>query len=68
VASADVVLAPIGAGGSDLVKIVSGDEAAAALAAAGWRVDGRRPATGVGTTPLPASNGLPPAGTLDVVR
>jgi len=68
VASADVVLAPIGAGGSDLVKVVSGDEAAAALAASGWRVPGQRAAAGVQSTALPESNGLPPAGTLDALQ
>ncbi|MDQ1519530.1 MAG: hypothetical protein QOI55_603 [Actinomycetota bacterium] len=64
VASADVVFAPLGPRGNDLMKIVSSRDAGVALARAGWRVEGQPRAAGIRATALPTSNGLPPAGTL----
>jgi hypothetical protein len=68
VASADVVFAPVGGGGNQLAKTVAERDAATALARSGWRVPAEPPAPGVGTDPLPASNGLPRAGTLDALQ
>lgn len=70
VASADVVYVPItGAkGAGDLVDILTGHEGRAALAAAGWRVDGETRAKGIPTKPaLPARPNLPTAGSLEAL-
>jgi hypothetical protein len=63
VASADVVFAPIG-GTSELGKLVTERATKAAFVASGWRVEGVAPVAGVGTNPLPATNGLPTGGFL----
>jgi hypothetical protein len=70
VASADVVFAPIKGRGDDLGKIVSADAARAAFVRAGWRVGRWGPPLDAGASvpPLPTSNGLPPAGTLDALQ
>jgi hypothetical protein len=70
VATADVVFAPIeGAGGADRLRdVVTGDDGRAALAAAGWRVDGEPRARGVpATPPLAARDNLPDAGSLQAL-
>jgi hypothetical protein len=70
VASADVVYAPItgGSGGDDLRDLLTGDDGRAALARAGWRVDGEPRAKGVRSTPvLPARPNLPTAGSLEAL-
>jgi hypothetical protein len=66
VASADVVFAPVVGVSDDLSKIVSADDARAAFVRAGWRVGSWGPPIGApaSVAPLPASNGLPPAGAL----
>jgi hypothetical protein len=69
-ATADIVYAPIeGApGAGDLADIVTGDDGRAALARAGWRVDGEDRAPGVpATPPLPARDNLPDAGSLQAL-
>jgi hypothetical protein len=43
-------------------EVFESDEAAAILAAKGWRVDGQAPAPGVLSDPLPQSDGLPKPG------
>jgi hypothetical protein len=70
VATADIVYAPIkGApGADDLRDIVTGDGGRAALARAGWRVDGEDRAPGVPSSPrLPARDNLPDAGSLQAL-
>jgi hypothetical protein len=70
VATADIVYAPIkGApGADDLRGIVTGDDGRAALARAGWRVEGEDRAPGVPTSPrLPARDNLPDAGSLQAL-
>lgn len=69
--TADLVLTPIegAAGGERLGEILSSDDSAARLAAAGWRVDGQPNATGVATDPpLPATSGAPKGGVLIALR
>ncbi|MFN2608946.1 MAG: substrate-binding domain-containing protein [Acidimicrobiales bacterium] len=70
-ATADVVLAtgPGGGAASSLRDVAAGRPGRAALAAAGWRVDGEPLAAGVPDRPaLPTAAGLPPAGLLDALR
>jgi hypothetical protein len=70
VASADAVYVPItGAPGADeLGDVLTGDDGRAALARAGWRVDGEPRATGVRRTPvLPTRVNLPTAGSLEAL-
>jgi hypothetical protein len=70
VATADVVYAPVeGADGAgELRDLVTGDDGRAALAHAGWRVDGEDRAPGVRATPrLGATDELPDAGSLEAL-
>jgi hypothetical protein len=70
VASADVVYVPItgASGAGDLGDVLTGDDGQAALAAAGWRVDGEPRAKGIPATPaLPARPNLPNAGSLEAL-
>jgi hypothetical protein len=70
VATADVVYAPVtGADGADELRdLVTGDDGRAALARAGWRVDGEPRAPGVRDVPrLPATDELPDAGSLEAL-
>jgi hypothetical protein len=70
-ATADVVLATPTSGGpaESVARVVRGDAGKAALAAAGWRVDGQRRAEGVpDAPPLAAGDGLPPPGLLEALR
>jgi Bacterial extracellular solute-binding protein len=65
VATADVVYAPVRGRGSDLGDTVTGDDGRAALARAGFRVEGEDRAPGVpNRPPLPSRSNLPDAGTL----
>lgn len=68
VVTADAVLAPAAGSrrASALAEAVSSDAALDALAAAGWRVDGRTLAAGLGDPgPLPSGTGLPAASIVD---
>jgi len=70
VASADVVYVPIAGapGAGELGDILTGGDGRAALARAGWRVDGEPRATGVPAKPaLPARPNLPSAGSLEAL-
>ncbi|MEX2256538.1 MAG: substrate-binding domain-containing protein [Acidimicrobiia bacterium] len=70
VATADVVYAPVegAAGADDLADLLTGDDGRAALARAGWRVDGESRASGVPATPrLPARDNVPDAGSLQAL-
>jgi hypothetical protein len=70
VATADVVYAPVegAAGADDLHDLVTGDDGRAALARAGWRVDGEPRAAGVrGTPKLSDGDHLPDAGSLQAL-
>jgi hypothetical protein len=69
--TADVVLAPVSgsAAGGRVLKLIESNEGADALAAAGWRVDGRASAPGIPDQPtLPAEAGLPKPGVLQALR
>ncbi|MDP8976702.1 MAG: substrate-binding domain-containing protein [Actinomycetota bacterium] len=70
VATVDVVLATVpGARVGRMTRSVGADTGLDALARSGWRVPGRRPASGVPSQPeLPAAGGLPDAGILDFLR
>lgn len=70
VATADVVLASVGSSrrAAQLVGVVTGRSGRAALAGAGWRVEGQRRAPGIGGTPLPSASGLPSPGVLQALR
>ena len=69
--TADVVLAPVAGSpaGGRLMKLMQSDDGAAALAAAGWRVDGQPLAAGIPDQPelAPESN-VPKAGVLQALR
>lgn len=67
---AEVVLAPLGSGdGSDRLRELVEESGSAALARAGWRVEGESGAAGAPTEPaLPPESNLPPAGVLDALR
>ena len=70
-ATADLVLATPSTDGpsSSLARAVRDDPGLDALAAAGWRVEGRRRAEGVPDTPaLPPTDGLPPPGLVEALR
>ena len=70
-ATADVVLAPVAGSpaGARLKTLLESPDAAAALAAAGWRVDGQPSAPGVPSSPaLAADDGLPRPGVLQALR
>ncbi len=68
VATADVVFVPFIGGNDSLFDIVVSDEGRAALAHAGFRVDGETRIQGVPTTPpLPATSNLPDAGALEAL-
>jgi hypothetical protein len=70
VASADAVYVPIaGAPEADaLGEVLTGDDGRAALAQAGWRVEGETRAKGVRSTPvLPTRANLPTAGSLEAL-
>jgi hypothetical protein len=68
VATADVVYAPIAGGDGDLGDTVTGDDGRAALAHAGFRVDGEDRAPGVPDRPaLPKGSNLPSAGALEAL-
>jgi hypothetical protein len=68
VATVDVVFAPVHDRDSDLEDIVTGDAGRAALAQAGFRVDGEDPAQGVPSTPpLPDRSNLPSTGALEAL-
>jgi hypothetical protein len=68
VATADVVFAPVVGRGSDLSDRVTGGDARAAVARAGFRVEGEHRAPGVPATPsLPVREGLPGAGALEAL-
>jgi hypothetical protein len=64
VVTADVVLVEVrgSESGGHAREVFESDEAAAILAAKGWRVDGQAPAPGVLSDPLPPSDGLPKPG------
>jgi len=69
--TADVVLAPIAGSdaGDRMHKLIESDQTAAALAAAGWRVEGNAPAPGLpDQPPLPAESNVPRAGVLQALR
>jgi hypothetical protein len=69
--TADVVLAPVSGSpaGGRLMKLMESDDAAAALAAAGWRVDGQPPAAGIPDQPaLTDDSNVPRAGVLQALR
>ena len=69
--TADVVLAPVAGSpaGGRLMKLMQSDDAAAALAAAGWRVEGQPHAPGVPDQPeLAAESNVPKAGVLQALR
>lgn len=71
VVTADVVLAAVTgrAGGGDLANLVTGDAAARALAAAGWRVPAQERVTGVRAEPaLHPTPGLPSPGLLQALQ
>ncbi|MGI8685699.1 MAG: hypothetical protein ACR2MO_11550 [Acidimicrobiales bacterium] len=70
VATADVVLATTdGRPGDRLAELVSGTTARRALADAGWRVEGEKPAAGIKTSVLlPPAGNLPAPGVLDALR
>jgi Bacterial extracellular solute-binding protein len=71
VVTADLVLAPVTSAhaGDRVVDIVTGGDAAAALAAAGWRVDGEASAPGVRSrVALRRTSGLPSAGLLQALQ
>ncbi|MEZ5144381.1 MAG: substrate-binding domain-containing protein [Acidimicrobiales bacterium] len=70
-ATADVVLAPVAGSeaGARVKRLFESPDAAAALAGAGWRVDGQPAATGLPPdTALPADDGLPRPGVLQALR
>jgi Bacterial extracellular solute-binding protein len=70
VATADVVYVPAldADGADDLGDLLAGDDGRAALARAGWRVDGELRAAGVpATPPLPPRENLPDAGSLQAL-
>jgi hypothetical protein len=70
-ATADVVLAPVAdAPGHDVItRLADDDDLAAALAAAGWRVEGQPLPPGADPdVELPSDNGLPRAGVLEALR
>ena len=70
VATADVVYVPaVDADGAEaLSDLLTGDDGRAALAGAGWRVDGESRAQGVPDAPsLPAGDNLPDAGSLQAL-
>ncbi len=68
--TADVVLVPLrGAGAGEHAREVFGsDETGSALAANGWRVDGQPAADGVGSGPLPDTDGLPAPGVVQALH
>ena len=69
--TADVVLAPVAGSpaGGRLMKLMQSDDAAAALAAAGWRVPGQPPAAGIPDQPeLSTDSNVPKAGVLQALR
>ncbi|MDQ3974238.1 MAG: hypothetical protein M3276_07875, partial [Actinomycetota bacterium] len=71
VVTADVILAPLaGSAHQDRLRdLVGGADVAAALAAAGWRVQGRPPVPGVPSQlVLPGEPGLPSPGALAALR
>ena len=71
VGTADVVFVPVldSRSASRLGDRATGAEARAALAEAGWRVEGEDPAPGVpDSPPLPDGDGLPSPGALDALR
>jgi hypothetical protein len=70
VATVDVVLAKVPGGrAARMTRAVGGDTGLDALARSGWRVPGRRPASGIPPQPdLPAAGGLLDAGILDFLR
>lgn len=66
---ADVVLAQLRPGdAAERLRESVEESAGAALAGAGWRVQGEQAVAGVGDTALPAESGLPSAGVLDALR
>ena len=67
---AEVVLAPLRAGiNTDRLRSLVEEFGSAALARAGWRVEGQTTAAGVPTQPtLPPKSNLPSAGVLDALR
>jgi hypothetical protein len=70
VATADVVYVPAvdADGADDLSDLLTGDDGRAALARAGWRVDGEDRAAGVpDAPPIPARDNLPDAGSLQAL-
>lgn len=68
VGTADVRFASFVDGDSDLFDLVTGDDGRAALAHAGFRVDGEDPAPGVpNRPPLPGRANLPDAGALEAL-
>jgi hypothetical protein len=70
VATADVALATLPGEEADrLAREVRGRAGRSALAQAGWRVQGERPAPGLtGNVPLPPESGLPAPGVLEALR
>ena len=68
VTTVDVVFAPVSGRDDDLADIVTGDDGRAALAQAGFRVDGESNADGVPSEPsLPARSNLPSPGALEAL-
>ncbi|MSO78046.1 MAG: hypothetical protein EXQ79_00375 [Acidimicrobiia bacterium] len=68
VATADVVFVPFIDGNDSLFDVVVSDDGRAALAHAGFRVDGEDPIAGVPTAPpLPDSSNLPDGGVLEAL-
>jgi hypothetical protein len=68
VATADVVFAKVTGRDTDVGDTVTGDDGRAALARAGYRVDGEDRAQGVPDKPaLPDDSNLPPVDTLEAL-
>lgn len=70
VVTADLVLVPLrGASSGDHTRdVFESDATASTLATNGWRVDGEPAAPGVGTDPLPETDGLPKPGAVQALH
>lgn len=65
---ATAVLAPLRTGVEERLAEEVGEPILEALAETGWRVEGQPPAAGVGAQPLPDTDNLPAAGSLEALR